>query len=208
MLREQPKSKGRPRRKPVRGVSARNRLAEDNVKLVSWAVTRFFRKLDKGVERSYPRDDARDDAWVGFLRACELWEQDRGSLSAYAWWWMRQEMQCGLQVALNLIHNPLKRPEARVPCGVKDNWTEDEEPQDGGEDVVVVICRMDVLAALEEALDHIERRQALAIRMRLAGSTWTEVARKLHMSIPSARNVEQEGQCSLRKELAHIEELV
>lgn len=202
MLREPPKVKGRPRRPPVRGEAARNRLAEDNVKLVGWAVARFFRRLDKTAERSYSREDAHGDAWMGILRACELWEQARGALSSYAWWWMKQEMQRGLSTALNLIHSPPQRPEARVSCLLRGEWMDEETPPDRGEAVPTAVLRKIHLKALEEALKQIDRAQALTIRMRLAGSTWTEVASKLKVSVFHAHNLEREGQDALRQELA------
>ncbi len=205
MLREQPRHLGRPCRKAVRNTDARNKLATENARLVGWSVARFFRRLDPSVANSYPRVDAQGDAWTGFLRACELWEPCRSKLSAYAWLWMRQAMQNGLRAALNLIHNPSRVPETRVLCVLMDDWSDCDVPAE--EDVLVLVCRIEVMEALDEALGRIDRKQARVIRMRLEGSTWTEVARKLKTSIPGARAVEQAGLRTLREELKEVEDL-
>lgn len=87
---------------PVRSIEERNALIEANLDLVRWIVShRFGWALIQG----HGFDDLVGAGSMGLLRACELYDPDRGKFATYAAHWIRQAVRRHLHED-RLIHVP------------------------------------------------------------------------------------------------------
>lgn len=85
----------KPLKPSVRSQEERNALALENKGLVGAFVGKFYKRYPFFL-KYYPYEDACSDAWLGLLRACDLWREDLNvKLSTYAYIWMKRHLREG-----------------------------------------------------------------------------------------------------------------
>src|SRR5947209_5140090 len=85
---------GRKKKPALRRPEERDALAAAHVRLTLKAAGRFWSYLRPWLRARMEVEELRSAAWLGLLRAAELWEEGRGyRFSTYAWPWMWLHMQ-------------------------------------------------------------------------------------------------------------------
>lgn len=93
-----------PRKVVSRGIRARDRLVQSNMRLVAHIARRYERRL---IGSSYDYSDLLQDGNVGLLRAVEKFDPERGyKFSTYAYWWIKQSIHRGIEYRQRPIRIP------------------------------------------------------------------------------------------------------
>ena len=92
--------------KPIkrRGIRARDRLVQSNMRLVAHIARKYERRL---LRTGYEYSDLLQDGNLGLLRAVEKFDPERGyKFSTYAYWWIKQSIHRGLEYRQRPIRVP------------------------------------------------------------------------------------------------------
>lgn len=110
--------RGRP--KPTRNTGEfRDGLVLNNMGLVGMQVRRLYR-IHPDIRRTYPADDAWQDAVSGLIRAADLWDPDRAVFSTYAVHSIRQVLYRKVE-EMHMIRVP-EHVYRQLYRGDRDDW--------------------------------------------------------------------------------------
>lgn len=88
-----------------RGVRAKDRFINANIRLVANVAGKYFRSLQGSLD--LPQEDMIQEGMFGLVRAVEKFDPERGyKFSTYAYWWIRQSIMRGMQVNGRLVRLP------------------------------------------------------------------------------------------------------
>jgi RNA polymerase primary sigma factor len=182
--------KGRAPRPSLRSVEERNELVRENIRLVYWAVKRFFRGNRASLKKYYTEDDAVSDAFLGLIRASELFDPSRNvKFSAYAARWIFQKVSYGVKQVTRTINVTKKHPPMnKFPLvdEVAIDPATKERP-----DIA------DICDNVQSAVEKIHGRYKEIVRMRLDGLTLGEIGQKMGVSKERVRQIELRARAAL-----------
>lgn len=207
--RETPPTEGGTRRKgytsrpSLRSDAERDALTLDNTGLVHGHLRR--RRL-----AGHPAiEDLVQAGLVGLMRACELWEPEKGKLSTFADKWIRQKVDHEMERTC-IVHMPhnLSREEklavreqfkARRLPGSKYEGGHDylADPRSLGDDDQGEEDRL--VEAVRDALRCLPERSRLILEMRLEGATLAEVSAAIGVSKQRVQQLESGAEAKLRR---------
>lgn len=169
-------------RPSLRSVDERNALVEQHLELAPIAMRLFF-ACYPGAWRRYPWEVALGDAYLGLIRAAELYEPEKGSFATYAVWWVRHFMRRGL------VRESRQRGAGTPPPGAP---AQGFDPRDFREEPPRVQAeRHQTTELVRAALDKLPRRDADVLRRRFAGERLADVAVALSISAARVTQIEQ-----------------
>lgn len=206
--------RGKKKKESLRSVEDRNKMALENEPLVHWATKKFY-FIHPRVVAIYNRDDAYGDAWLGLLRACELFDPSTGyKFSSYAWFWMRQSMNRGLCKCVGIISIPegvLKREKRIQPSHVLRAST----MKIGDLELLNVVLdekesirkeNRDVGESIQNALDKLHPHLSEIIKLRMKGYKLQDISELKGICRERVRQLEAQAHKKLLKLLCKYSE--
>lgn len=169
--------------KAVRNDEQRNELAERNIKLV-YHFTKLFFKRRPDAKRWYSEEEAYSDAFVGLLRAAELYNENVGRFSTYAYLWVKKYLRLGLNEAKNIIRVPVHWKD-HIPVArsyATEEWKAGEFSQEE---------YLTAKAVLERLLRKIPAREAEIIRLRSEGVHLKEIGQRMGIVYQRVQQLER-----------------
>lgn len=189
---------------PRRSIEERNELAEKNVALAHKFVASIYKNLPYlSLYRTF--EEALSDAYMGLLRACEMFDPDKGKISTYAYVWMRQSLQRSREEQELLYYPEGKRSSdrKRIICNLDENCQFIVDGVDSHQEKEAE--EIELRKAVQQALRKIPKRQAMIIQLRLEGFRLQEIGEQLSLTRERIRQIEKQARESLRKHLWQLQ---
>lgn len=168
---------------PIRDQQERNALAIKHYGLIKKRVIRYFFGKEF-VKRYYSVSDAYNDAYIGLLCACEMYDERKGyKFSVYAWKWMAVKMIRGEKKAREMIHIPEHITNLEISITYDEN--------------LELYCKQinknqtELSEIIEDLLTKIHPTEANIIRMRMKGKTHRQISREIGINTSKVSTLER-----------------
>jgi len=179
-------------------VEERNDMVVANRELVYSYVHEFFRAR-QGLEFVYDMEDACADGFLGLIRACELFDPDKGfALSTYVHYWVFNYLMVGMRNQYLVRRSGVCRKTYK-------RWTlnEDIDQRTHEEDPTDLLAQGDARELLEDAMRFLNVREKRVIQLKLQGKTLEECGVEIGVTKERARQLHIRARQRLRKILAN-----
>lgn len=189
---------------PLRGIEARNKLFEENIKLAHKFVAN---KIRRNTRLRLIQDDLLSDVFIGLMSACEMFDETKGfKISTYAHYWMEQAYSRGWMKRNRLIHVPIyalcEKVETPVVERMSDFFSENipckEDDRDYERDEIIS-------NAIKDALRFLSKKERQVIEMRLDGMSLQGIGDLMGLTKERIRQIETAGRGKLLPRLWRLQ---
>jgi RNA polymerase sigma factor (sigma-70 family) len=183
-----------PRKPSKRSREERNELALKNEKLIYKGIQTLHAQHPP-TKKYYPQEDAYADAFIGLMRAAELYDETKGKFSTIAFYWIMQSLTRGWWRHNGIVH---------APWGVDVVKTVSLYPEMDKNNVLACpdeTYKVDADDFVESLLDHLPARYAYVLGERIKGRLTQEIATELNVSYQRIAEIQRVALVKLRKVL-------